>query len=620
LNFRAVEKFDPGPFPDLRAFLDVLRRGRDLVTVEAPVDPYLEVAEIHRRVIAGGGPALLFTNVAGSGHRLVTNLFGSPRRAELAFGERPLRLIKRIVDLAETLLPPTPGKLWGARDVGLELLKVGTRRVTNGPIVDRVTDDVRLDRLPAITSWPEDGGPFITLPLVYTTHPDRPGHPASPGSGGASNLGMYRMQVHDHRSTGMHWQIGKGGGYHYAAAEAREQSLPATVFLGGPPALILAAIAPLPENVPELMLASLIAGQRLPQVHGRGPHPLIAGAEFALIGEVRPRLRRPEGPFGDHYGYYSLQHDYPVFDVTRLAHRADAIYPATVVGKPRQEDFFIGDLLQDLLSPLFPLVMPAVEQLWSYGETGYHSLATAVVKQRYRREAMASAFRILGEGQLSLTKFLLVTDQHVDVRDFRATLEHILARTNPETDLYVFSNLSMDTLDYTGPRVNEGSKGVWLGLGDAVRDLPRQFSADSVPAGVTEVRVFCGGCLVVGGPAYADDRDAPARLAAHPAFAGWPLVVLSDEPARAVRSDINFLWTTFTRFEPAADVHAASTRVVRNHIAYSGPVVIDARMKPWYPKELSCREDIATRVSARWKEYFPGGGVEMGDAERGHLD
>jgi 3-polyprenyl-4-hydroxybenzoate decarboxylase len=392
-----------------------------------------------------------------------------------------------------------------------------------------------------------------------------------------------------------------------------------TVFLGGPPALILSAVAPLPENVPELMLASLIAGQRLHQVHGHG-HPLIATSEFALIGEVPAGLRRPEGPFGDHYGYYSLQHDYPVFRVDRIAHRSDAIYPATVVGKPRQEDFFIGDLLQDLLSPLFPLVMPAVEQLWSYGETGYHSLATAVVKQRYKREAMASAFRILGEGQLSLTKFLLVTDRHVDVRNFRSTLEHILARTHPETDLYVFSNLSMDTLDYTGPAVNEGSKGVWLGLGEPVRDLPRQFGAPTLPRGVTEVRVFCGGCLVVGAPPYAAEPDAASRLAAEPVFAEWPLVVISDEPARAARSDMNFLWTTFTRFEPAADLHAASRRIVRNHIAYQGPIVIDARMKPWYPKELAAADETAALVSARWKEYFPGGGVEMGDAERAHLD
>jgi UbiD family decarboxylase len=478
-------------------------------------------------------------------------------------------------------------------------------------VIERVRSDVRLDQLPIITSWPEDGGPFITLPLVYTTHPDRPG---------ASNLGMYRLHVHDARSTGMHWQIGKGGGYHYAVAEQRGQSLPATVFLGGPPALILSAIAPLPENVPELMLASLIAGQRLPQIHGYGAHPLIADAEFALIGDVPPTMRRPEGPFGDHYGYYSLQHDYPVFNVTRMTHRADAIYPATVVGKPRQEDFFIGDLLQELLAPLFPMVMPAVEQLWSYGETGYHSLAAAVVKQRYTREAMASAFRILGEGQLSLTKFLLVTDRHVDVRNFRATLEHILARTHPETDLYVFSNLSMDTLDYTGPAVNEGSKGVWLGLGDPVRDLPRQFSAAVVPRGVTDIRVFCGGCLVVGAPSYAQEPGAGDRLAGDPAFTDWPLLVITDEPARAARSDMNFLWTTFTRFEPAADIHAAGRRIVRNQIAYEGPVVIDARLKPGFPKELVARDDTAARVSARWKEYFPRGAVEMGDSDRAHLD
>ena len=597
-------------FPDLRSFIEQLRRDGDLVTVEAAVDPHLEAAEIHRRVIAAGGPALLFTNVARSDFRLVTNLFGTARRAELAFGDRPLRLVRRLVELAETLLPPSASALWGARDVAPELLRVGTRRVTQGPVTERVQSGARLDRLPALTCWPEDGGPFITLPLVYTTHPDRRGH----------NLGIYRMQVHDARTAGMHWQIGKGGGYHYAVAEARGQRLPATVFLGGPPALILSAVAPLPENVPELLLASLIAGERLPQVHGQGPHPLIATAEFALIGDVPPQARRPEGPFGDHYGYYSLQHDYPVFEVQRIAHRADAIFPATVVGKPRQEDFYIGDLLQELLSPLFPLVMPAVERLWSYGETGYHSLAAAVVKQRYQREAMASAFRILGEGQLSLTKFLLVTDRHVDIRNFKATLEHILARTNAETDLYVLSNLSMDTLDYTGPSVNEGSKGVWLGLGDPVRELPRHFSAATLPSGVTDVRVFCGGCVVAGGPSYAAEPAAAARLAAEGVFADWPLVVLTDEPARAAASSMNFLWTTFTRFEPAADIHAAERRIVRNHIAYRAPVVIDARLKPGFPAELRCRDDIAALVTKRWNEYFPSGRVAMGDSERAHLD
>jgi UbiD family decarboxylase len=597
-------------FSNLRAFIDQLRRDGDLAVVDARVSAKLEAAEIHRRVIAAGGPALLFTNVEGAAFPLVTNLFGTSRRAELAFGSRPERLIKRLVGLAETILPPTLGKVWGARDLALAAMKVGLRARSGGPVTEVVSKDVRLDRLPALTTWPEDGGPFVTLPLVYTRHP----------ASGIPNLGMYRLQIHDRQTTGMHWQIGKGGGFHYAAAQTRNEALPVTVFLGGPPALILSAIAPLPENVPELMLASLIAGERLATCPGPGVHALIAEAEFALVGAVPPHVQRPEGPFGDHYGYYSLRHDYPVFTISHLAHRKDAIYPATVVGKPRQEDFFIGDLLQELLSPLFPLVMPAVTSLWSYGETGYHSLAAAVVKQRYKREAMASAFRILGEGQLSLTKFLIVLDREVDLTDFKVVLTHLLERTQPETDLFVFSNVSMDTLDYTGPIVNEGSKGVWLGVGEPVRKLPAEFRpAVELPSDARDPRVFCPGCLVVGAPAFADDPGVAGRFAEHAAFKEWPLVVVTDEPKRAAASAINFLWTTFTRFAPGTDVYAAACRIVRNHVSFTPPIVLDARLKPGFPKELFADDVTAATVTRRWKEYFPSG-VAMGDAAQGHLD
>jgi 3-polyprenyl-4-hydroxybenzoate decarboxylase len=264
--------------------------------------------------------------------------------------------------------------------------------------------------------------------------------------------------------------------------------------------------------------------------------------------------------------------------------------------------------------------MPAVEDLWSYGETGYHSLAGAVVKQRYRREAMASAFRILGEGQLSLTKFLLVVDRKVDLRDFRAVLTHVLERSHPETDLYDFSNVSMDTLDYNTPRINEGSKGVWLGLGEPVRDLPREFRPNGpLPAGAREARVFCPGCLVVGGPPAGEEPAAGERFAAHPAFAGWPLVVMTDEPERAAASTTNFLWTTFTRFNPGSDIHAAAKTIRHNHVAYAAPVLIDARLKPGFPEELFCDPETAGTVSRRWREYFPQG-VEMGDSGRAHLD
>jgi 3-polyprenyl-4-hydroxybenzoate decarboxylase len=317
-------------------------------------------------------------------------------------------------------------------------------------------------------------------------------------------------------------------------------------------------------------------------------------------------VRRPEGPFGDHYGYYSLEHPYPVIEVEALARRRDAIFPATVVGKPRQEDFYLGDYLQEMLAPLVGLAMPSVRGLWSYGETGFHALAAARVRDRYAREAMVSAFRILGEGQLSLTKFLIATDGAVDLRDFKATLEHVLARARPETDLYVFSNLSMDSLDYTGPEVARGSKGVLLGLGEAARELPRAFDGDP-PAGSTTVVPFCAGCLVVSGaPEWALDREAALRLARDPALARWPLVVLTDDARAACSSVERFLWTTFTRFEPAADLVSASTEVVRHHVVHRGPIVIDARWKPWYPAEVEVDGETERLVSRRWREYFPG--------------
>ncbi|MDQ2976263.1 MAG: UbiD family decarboxylase [Acidobacteriota bacterium] len=583
--------------PNLRTFLDLLTRENEIVTIEGEVDPYLEVAEIHRRVIERGGPALLFERVKGSRHPVVTNLFGTQRRIELAFGSKPEALVRELAQVADLLLPPRPTELWKHRSLGSEVLRLGTKNTTRAPVLQVRDQPTRLDQLPVLTTWQEDGGPFITLPLVYTENPVTKKH----------NLGIYRMQVYDRQTTGLHWQIQKGGGFHYAEAERLGQPLPITVFLGGPPALILAAIAPLPEDVPELVLASLLAGEKLKMTKNPlgGPHRLAAEAEFALVGQARPNNLRPEGPFGDHYGYYSLQHDYPVFEVDAVFHRRDAIYPATVVGKPRQEDFFIGDYLQQLLSPLFPLVMPGVRDLWSYGETGFHSLAAAVVRERYGREALVSGFRILGEGQLSLTKFLLLTDTPQDLHDFPRLLEHVLARCNPETDLFIFANVSMDTLDYTSGKVNEGSKAIMLGLGEARRELPREFRGE-LPSAVFAAEVFCAGCLVVGGKTYQEDPEQAARLAKEPAFAEWPLVVLHDN-ATVARSNADFLWSTWTRFEPASDIYAAKTQVIRHHLAYTAPIVIDARTKPGFPKELIVRDDIAALVERRWCEYFPKG-------------
>ena len=589
--------------------MDLLGREGEITVVDAEVDADLEVAEIHRRVIAANGPALLFRNIKGSPWPVVTNLFGSTRRVELAFGSRPEELIEQLAQLPRTAVPPTASALWRNRKLFGSLLRTGRRVRGKGRVTEVVDREPRLSRLPLLRTWPEDGGPFVTLPLVYTEHP----------SGLGSNLGMYRIQRYTDDTVGLHTQIGKGGGFHLAEYERIDQSMPVNIHIGGPPAMILSAIAPLPENVPELLLASLTLGRRMPMTENPlGAMPVASDAEFVLVGEVEPGARHPEGPFGDHYGYYSLQHDYPLVQVRGLLRRRDPILCATVVGKPRQEDFFLGDYLQSLLRPMIEIAMPSVRGLWSYGETGYHSLAAAIVYERYEREAMASAFRILGEGQLSLTKFLLVTDQQVDLRDFPATLEHVLCRTDLTKDLYVFGNLSMDTLDYCGPEVNKGSKGVLLGLGEPIRELPREFS-NPLPAEFPAAQPFCAGCLVVGGPPFSTEPEAASRLARAPSVGDWPLLVLVDDPEKACRSSINFLWTTFTRFEPAADIHCAENRIIGNQVARSSPVVIDARRKPGYPDELFTDEDTSRLVDRRWNDYFPDG-QEMGDSDRAHLD
>jgi UbiD family decarboxylase len=597
------------PIHNLRQFVDILQANGELAVVDVPVDPDQEIPEIHRRVVSANGPALLFTNVNGSSWPLASNLFGTVRRCDLAFGSRPVRFVEETARLATKLLPPTAGKLWDARCYLKNIFRVGNKRGKTGPVLDGFVQPPNLDRLPMTKGWPEDGGFFLTLPCVLTESP----------STGIPNLGIYRMQRHDSTTLGLHMQIGKGGGFHFHEAENLDQPLPVSVMIGGPPALMLSAVAPLPEGVPELLLASLLLGTRLPLTRpSTGYHDIAAECDFILTGYAPPHVRQPEGPFGDHYGYYSLKHDYPVFRCEALYHRRDAIYPATVVGKPRQEDFYIGDYLQKLLSPLFPLVMPSIKDIWSFGETGFHALAAAVVQERYPREAMMSAFRILGEGQLSLTKFLLVTDTPQTLSDFPKLLSHILARFNPKTDLYVFSNLSMDTLDYTGPEVNKGSKGVMLGLGDAVRDLPYEWT-DEPPDGCCDPVVFCPGCLVLGAPAYRDNPQFGEEVADSGALSNWPLVVLCDEPERCAASTINFLWTTFMRFEPAGDIYSQSTNVVRHHLAYELPMVIDARSKPWYPDELFCGTGVAGKVTDRWHDYFPGGKIEMGSSDHAHL-
>ncbi|MCB1140650.1 MAG: UbiD family decarboxylase [Leptospiraceae bacterium] len=579
------------PLKSTSDFVQKLREENEILEITEEVDPVEEIAEIQRRVVAKRGPALLFTNVKGSRFPVATNLYGSEKRMHLAFGQKPKDLIKKIAETADKLLPPNFKKLWDARSLAFEALRVGMKKVVNPPVLDHTIGPVNLNELPALKSWPGDGGRFITYPLVYTESPKN----------GKGNLGMYRIQFHNKNTTGMHIQIHRGGGFHYFEAEERNQALPAHIYVGGPPAMTLAAIAPMPEEISELIIASLLLGEKLgiSRIPELSPLPIVADSDFVLIGEIPPRERMPEGPFGDHYGYYALQHDYPIFKVQKIYHRKNAIWPATVVGRPPQEDHFIAEYLQDLLSPMFPLVMPKVIHAWAYEESGVHTLTAAIVKERYHKEAFTAAMRILGEGHLSLTKCLMVTNERIDLKDFRNTLITVLERMNPATDIHILSNISQDTLDYTGPEVNKGSKMILLGVGEKKRELKSSFTGDLKNSIFKNPKVFCPGVLVVQGPAYKANDGTPEALVKENSIHKFSLVLLVDDSDETVLTDSNFLWTIFTRFEPAGDIYG-NINVIRNHLSFDGAIVIDCRMKDWYPGVLKPDPGIVERVDQRF--------------------
>jgi len=582
---------------NISSFLEILKREGELRIIDVPINPYLELAEIQRRVVAQQGPALLFTNVRNTEFPVATNLFGTRRRIDFAFGEEPSRFFRRVVEAIEILAVPSIAKLWNFRDLAKAGLRLGTRSCNSGPVLECVMNPARLKALPQIQSWPMDGGSFLTLPMAYTEHP----------KSGKPNIGMYRNQIFDDSTAGMHFQIQRGIGFHYYEAEKTGKPLPANVFLGGPPALILSAVAPLPENIPEAVLASLLLGKKLGLIRRSSISalPVIAEAEFALIGQVPPAVRRTEGPFGDHYGYYSLAHPFPVFQVDRIYHRRKAIFPATVVGRPRQEDHYIGEYLQELFSPIYPLVMNGVQDVWAFDDAGVHPLAVAVVKERYPKEAFMAAMRILGEGQLSLTKVLMLTDTPLPLRQFRPFLTHVLERADFASDLFVFSPVAQDTLDYTSGRVNEGSKAILMGLGERRFALQTAPQCDLTNPRLRNQKVFAPGVLVVEGPGWQEQDSVVQQLLDEQAVQPFRIVCLVDDTNECVRNDESFLWTVFTRFEPAADIHARQSRLERFHVQLSAPIVIDCRMKPWYPPEVQPLPETAAHVDSLWPSIFP---------------
>ncbi|MBR9981444.1 MAG: UbiD family decarboxylase [Desulfatitalea sp.] len=586
-------------YMDLRSFLDDLERRGQLVRVGVEVDPNQELTVIQHRVIAAGGPALLFERVKGSPYRVAMNLFGTPERVALAFGGSPAEMGARLVRVAHRMMPPSLTQVWRLRHDLRRLLPIRMRSVRQGPILDQYLQPPDLMQLPVLTCWPDDGGPFFTWPLVHTVDPHN----------GQGNLGIYRLQRFDGAATGMHWQIEKGGGFHFHKAAQMGRALPVSVILGGPPALTMAAVAPLPEGLDERLLAAYLMGRPLEVVRrSTTGHRIPARAEFVLEGEVRPGDMRLEGPFGDHFGHYSTAAEYPVFRVHRLLARKDAIYPATVVGKPVQEDYYIGEALTAFSLPLLQLIKPAVADLWAYPEAGFHALAAMAVHQRYPREALKFTLGMLGEGQVSLTKVMITVDAEVNVRDFSAVSRAIHRHLIPD-GLHLLTPTAQDTLDFTGPAMNTGSRLIMIATRNGDTGPVRTHPPPPPPAvNALHPRVQAVAAL---GPAFLvvqvddgfDDLETLAEtLRRHEVTRQYlfHVVVSADVP---LDDPVLTLWGWFTRFDPDADIHPAGRRIQGNRLLFDFPITIDARWKKGYPLPVAFDPAVERRVTERWRSY-----------------
>jgi 4-hydroxy-3-polyprenylbenzoate decarboxylase len=562
-------------YASLKECVDDLTTAGKLRVVDAPLDCDLEVAAVHRRVFAARGPALLFQNARGSSFPLASNLFGTKERAYY--------ILRHGLEAARTLLAArlSPADMarhpLRAATLPAALMHALPRFVKTGPAMEasgRVAD------LPRVRAWPRDGGPFITLPQVYTEHPDVPGVMKS-------NLGMYRVQLagndYDEDEVGLHYQIHRGIGVHHAAAIARNEPLRLNVFVGGPPAMTLAAVLPLPEGVPEVAFAGVLAGRAARFV--KDAPSIHADADFVIRGVVERGLKR-EGPFGDHLGYYSEAHDFPVMHVESVTHRKDAIWPFTVVGRPPQEDSIFGEIIHELFGATVASVVPGVREVHAVDESGVHPLLLAVGSERYvpyakttrPMELLTQANAILGQGQMSLAKYLFIVEGDVRANDIPAFFRHMLERVDPSRDLHFQTHTTIDTLDYSGTALNEGSKLVIAACGDKRRELATTSSRG---------HVAMPGVLVV-----------QSREEAERAEARFPLVVIADDAEFTARTLANFLWVTFTRSDPARHVDGVGAFVKDKAWGCTGAIIIDARIKPGQAPVLEEDPDVTKRIEA----------------------
>ena len=589
--------------------IEDLRRDGRLIEIDDEIDPSLEAAEIQRRVYASGGPGLWFKNLKGCRFTAASNLFASLDQARYLFRDT-LESVRRVIEVKvdPAALPKKPWRYAGVPMTALRMLPRATRSGSVQQAACKVSD------LPQIKCWPDDGGSFVTLPQVLSDDPTTLGNLMR------VNLGMYRVQLSGNdyepdQEVGLHYQIHRGMGVHHRAALDRNEKLRVAITVGGSPAMSLAAVMPLPESLTELTFAGGLAGRRMRMI--KGDHaPVYADADFAIIGTIDPGASKPEGPFGDHLGYYSLRHDFPVMKVEKVWHRKNAIWPFTVVGRPPQEDTTFGQLIHELTDPIIPSVIPGVKAVHAVDAAGVHPLLLAIGSERYMphlkpqepQELLTQANAILGNGQLSLAKYLWITDDpedQLDIHDLNRFFAHMLARVDWRRDLHFQTRTTIDTLDYSGTGFNQGSKVVIAATGHVKRELPTEIPTGiSLPDGMKHPRIVAPGILAIESvPCRRESdreqlREFTESLTLDSPINQFPLITLCDESDFAARNLPNWLWLTFTRSNPAIDIHGIGAFTDSKHWGCRGSLVVDARVKPCHAPPLIEDPNIIKKVDA----------------------
>lgn len=596
-------------YSSLEACLIDLEKNGHLVRVKEEVDPYLEMAAIHLRVYEAKGPAILFENVKGSRFRAASNIFGTLDRSKFIF-RNTIESVQKLIELKNDPIKALKSPLQNA-SAGLAALKaLPLKNPWTKPVM---YEEINISDLPLIHHWPMDGGAFVTLPQVYTEDIDQPGIMKA-------NLGMYRIQLTGNnyakdKEIGLHYQLHRGIGVHQTKANAKGEPLKVSCFVGGPPSHTLSAVMPLPEGISEMTFAGVLGGRRFRYTYEDG-FCISTDADFVITGEVYPGENKPEGPFGDHLGYYSLQHDFPLMRVHKVYARKNAIWPFTVVGRPPQEDTSFGELIHEITGAAIPQEIPGLKEVHAVDAAGVHPLLLAVGSERYTpytpakqpAELLTIANHVLGTGQLSLAKFLFIAaddTNQLSTHSVQPFLHYVLERLNLQRDVHFYTNTTIDTLDYSGTGLNSGSKVVFAAYGEPIREL-----ATVVPSVLNELtqfenpRIVMPGVIAIKTKPFTNYQTVKEEIKMlnyqlHDSvdqLKGIAMIVVCDDADFVAANMRNYLWVTYTRCNPSHDIHGIKESVINKHWGCEGPLVIDARIKPHHAPPVEKDPAVEKRV------------------------